>query len=338
VGDGLGEANVRLAPALDERYVAVASHDGLLAIFERNSGKRVWKKDSKYVFSAGPALAYGVVVVATEKGDVLAFSETDGSEKWRVNVGAKITAAPAVSADAVVVLAADGVVHALARENGESRWTYNTTVPVLSLHANAAPLLDANDVYVATSGGKLLNLDLQSGVSAWELRVASNNGRTDLERMADVAANLLLLNGNTLFSVGYQSQLTATDAGSGRRRWQFDVSSVNDAAEGLGNIYLSDIGGNVLAVDEVSGKSVWKQKDFAWHKLSNPVVVSNVLALGDDEGKVHLLAQSDGAVRGRVSVSGDAIVSLQVRDDILYCQDDDGDVSAWQVIPYKGFF
>lgn len=330
-GNGIDGDDLRLPPSIGEQHVIAASREGLLLSVERESGRKLWKKETGLPLTAGPAAAYGVIVVATAKGEVAAFSEEDGSPKWKVSVGANVVATPAVAADTVVVLAADGTIHALARDNGESRWTYNTTVPPLSLHANAAPLIADNRVYVGTSGGKLMGLDLSTGVAGWELRVATNTGRTELERMADIAADLLLVDGSTLYSVGFQSQLTATDVASARRRWQFDVSSVNAMAESLGNVYVSDTTGNVLAVDRASGKVSWKQPDFAWRHLSNPVVVGSVLAVGDNDGYVHLLGQSDGQVRGRVSVAGGPLVSLQARGDVLYCWDDNGDLSAWRI-------
>lgn len=330
VGAGQAEDHVRLMPALGEQHVVAASRDGVLLVLARESGKVLWKKKTALPITAGPAAAYGLAVVGTAKGDVVAFAEEDGAQKWSASVGAAVMAAPAVSADTVVVLAADGVIHALARDNGASRWTYNTMVPPLSLHANAAPLIAGERVYVATSAGKLLGLDLATGVAGMELRVATNNGRSELERMTDIAANLLLLDGRELYSVGFQSQLTATDVESGRRRWQFDVSSVLDLAEGLGNVYVTDTSANVFALDRASGKVVWKQPDYAYRTLTAPTLVGGLVAVGDDDGRVHLLAQSDGQVRGRIS-AGSALVSLQGRDDVLYAWSENGVLAAWKI-------
>lgn len=339
-GNGLGEESVRLAPAVSAQHVAVASRDGVVILVDRASGKVLWKRKTGLSLVAGPGLGYGLLAVTTAKGEVVALALADGAEKWRASLGATAVAAPAIGADVVVVLAGDGVVHALAREDGAARWTYNTSVPALSLHGNAAPLLADGRVYVAAATGKVARIDLASGTPEWELRVATNSGRSELERMNDIVGNLLRVGDRELYSVGYQSQLTAVDADAGRRRWSYDTSSVNDLAEGLGNVYVTDVDGNVLAVDRGSGQLVWKQADFAWRVLSNPVVVSNLLAVGDDDGRVHLLAQSDGAVQGRASVGGSwgghaAIAALAVQDDVLYAWDVEGRLSAWKLREQK---
>ncbi|MDF3030032.1 MAG: hypothetical protein K0R03_590 [Moraxellaceae bacterium] len=331
VGDGLDKDHVRLAPAVTEQHVVAASRDGVLLLAGRSDGKPVWKRETGLAITASPAAAYGSVLVGTAKGELVAFAQADGKELWRSALGAPVMAAPAISADMVVTLTADGIVHAQARESGEVRWTYNTLVPPLSLHANASPLIAEGRVFVATSSGKVAALDLATGAEQWEVRAASNNGRSELERMNDIVANLLLVDRNELYSVGYQSQLTFTDVDAGRRRWQYDTSSVNDIAEGLGNVYVTDVDGNVLAVDRDSGDLAWKQPDFAWRVLTNPVVLSNLVVVGDDEGRVHLLAQSDGAVRGRARIGGKPLVTLAVRDDVLYAWDVKGRLTAWKL-------
>lgn len=329
VGDGAG-ARARLTPVVTDRYVVAASRDGLLLQVDRGTGKVLWRKKTRLPITGGPGAGEGLVAVGTAKGEVVVFDGADGTERWRAGVGAPILAAPTIGLGLVTVVAGDGVVHALALEDGAVRWTYNTAMPTLALNRNAAPLVADGRLYIATPGGKVIRVDPASGAAEWDLRVATNSGRTELERMNDIAA-LLRVGERELYSIGFQSQLTLTDVEAGRRRWQYDLSSVNDAAEGLGNVYVTDVEGFVLAVDRGSGKLVWKQPDYAYRKLSNPVVLSNVVAVADDNGRVHLLSQSDGAVRGRRKVSGEALVALVVRDDVLYAWDEEGGLSAWKL-------
>lgn len=335
-GEGLAGESARLAPAFGEQSVALASRDGVVLVADRTTGKPAWRRKTGLAIVAGPALGYGLVVVATAKGELVALSAADGAEQWRTSLGAAASSVPAIGAEVVVVMAGDGVVHAVARTDGARRWAYNTTVPTLSLHGNAAPLLADRRVYVASSAGKVMRLDPATGIPDWDVRVATNNGRSELERMNDIVANLLRVGERELYSVGYQSQLSLVDVETGRRRWSWDVSSVNHLAEGQGNVYLTDTGGNVLAVERASGKPAWKQADFAWRTLSNPVVVGGLVAFGDEEGRVHLLSQLDGSVQGRAGVGGgwisdSPVVSLSVQDDVLYAWDAGGRLSAWKL-------
>lgn len=335
-GDGLDGQSARLAPALGEQQVALASRDGVVVVVARDSGKLLWKRKTGLALAAGPGIGYGQLALVTTKGELVMLALADGAEQWRARLGAAAMSTPVITPEMVVVLAGDGVAHGIARADGAPRWTYNTTVPALSLHGNAAPLFADNRIYIASSAGKVARLDAATGIPDWELRVATNSGRSELERMNDIVAGLLRLGERELYSLGFQSQLTRIDVDAGRRRWTFDTSSVNDLAEGQGNLYLSDTSGTVFAIDRASGKAAWKQDGFAWRRLSNPVVLDGLLVVGDDEGRAHFLAQSDGSVQGRRRIGGgwfadSPLVALAVRDDVLFAWDADGRLSAWKL-------
>lgn len=331
MGNGSKGEDAQLEPSIGEQHIFAASANGVLLAIDRESGKVLWKNATKLSLTAGPAAGYGSVVVATDKGELQAYAEDDGHLLWQVTLGAVSYTKPAVASDTIIVLTGDGVIHALDRTNGHVRWTYNTSVPPLSLRGNAAPLLDDGRVYVATSGGKLVGLDVATGVAGWDVRVAINTGRSELERMSDVVGDLLQADNGIIYSIGYQSQLTATMPDNGRRRWQLDASSVNHLAAGLGNVYFTDTSGYVFSVDESSGKVGWKQPAYAWRTLTGPTIVGGLLAVGDNKGAVHLLAQSDGEVRGRVRVGVSPLVTIVGREDMLYSWDRTGYLSAWQL-------
>jgi len=329
-GDGVGEVT-RLRPAASGQQVVVASHDGVLLAVDAESGRTLWRKKTGLSLSGGPALGYGVVVIGTAKGELLAHDAATGERHWQVLLGASVQSVPVLTADRVLVVTADGVVHALDRESGEKRWTYTTPVPPLSLRGRAAPLVTGAHVLVPTAAGKIISLDVETGIVEWDVRVASNTGRSELERMVDIQGELLLDGDSNLYSVGFQSQLTALNVQEGRRRWQYDISSVQSLAAGIGNIYVVDTGSTVMALDHESGKPVWKQPDLAWRGLVNPVVLGPVLVTGDADGFAHILAQSDGQVLGRERLVRDRLVSLAVQGDQLLAWSAGGVLSAWKI-------
>lgn len=329
-GDGVGEVT-RLRPAASGQQVVVASHDGVLLAVNAESGQTLWRQKTGLPLSGGPALGYGVVIVGTAKGELLAHDATTGARLWQVLLGAAVQSLPVLTAERVLVVTADGVVHALDRASGEQRWTYTTPVPPLSLRGRAAPLVIGAQVLVPTAAGKIISLDVDTGIVEWDVRVAANTGRSELERMVDIQGELLLEGDSDLYSVGFQSQLTALNVQEGRRRWQHEVSSVQGLAAGLGNIYVVDTGGTVIALDHESGKPVWKQPDLAWRGLVNPVVLGPVLVTGDADGRAHILSQSDGKVLGRERLVRDRLVSLSVQGDQLLAWSADGVLSAWKI-------
>lgn len=330
VGEGAGELTY-LRPAVTAGQVFAAARNGLLVAIDSESGRLLWRKKTGLAVTAGPAAGYGMVVTGTGKGELVAHDALTGEQRWLVQLGAAVQAVPALTADGVVVLSSDGTVHMLDRSNGQSRWTYSTSVPPLSLRGSAGPVVMGNHVMVPTAAGKLISLDAESGIVEWDVRVASNTGRSELERMVDIQGELLLEGDGNLYSVGFQSQLAALDVQEGRRRWQFDVSSVYGMAAGLGNVYVVDTGSTVIALDAVSGKPVWRQPELAWRGLINPVVLGPVLVTGDADGYAHLLSQSDGQAVGRQRLVRDRLVSLSVQGERLYAWSAEGKLSAWTI-------
>ena len=70
--------------------------------------------------------------------------------------------------------------------------------------------------------------------------------------------------------------------------------------------------------------------------LTAVAAVGNYLVVGDDDGFVHVLAQSDGRLVGRRKLDGDGIRSrCVVAEDIVYCMGNGGNFDALQIKPVK---
>ena len=94
------------------------------------------------------------------------------------------------------------------------------------------------------------------------------------------------------------------------------------------NLYFADEQGNVIALDKVSGASVWKQESLAKRKPGTPVVFAGRVWLGDSTGLVHALSIENGSLVGRIPTDGSAVESLLIVTDSLVAQTDKGGVYA----------
>ena len=110
----------------------------------------------------------------------------------------------------------DGHLFGLNAKDGSRVWTYDrTTVPLLSLRGNGAPLIDGSVVYDGTDGGKVLALRLDNGATIWEQRVSLAEGKTEVERLSDSDGSLVL-DGGVLFAAGQHGSVVAMAANLGR--------------------------------------------------------------------------------------------------------------------------
>lgn len=329
----MGGANqkdpLRLQLAVDaQRYVAV-NRDGDIEAWNLQ-GRTLWSRDFKKTeFSSGVTLSDERVVVGSATGQLMVLDAKTGDTVWTRQLSASMLAPALVAGDRVVALANDGTVTGTALSTGQPVWTFDIQVPAVSVRGNAAPILyDANTVILASAGGRLYAVDLTTGMPKWERRVAMSQGRSEVQRLIDIDGDPLLSAGQ-LYVVSYQGQLAAIDLDSQRLRWAVDTSSLRSLSTNLGNIYVATTDGAVQAFDEQDGRKVWQIDQLKHRQLSNPVVLGRWLVVGDADGYLHLIEQTEGKIVGRVRTTG-AVRYLRVVDDRLLVQSTKGALSVWR--------
>lgn len=306
IGDGQGETYNMLVPAIDGDNIVAADVTGVVISMDRMNGDVKWKKDLELPVSGAVGVGYGLVMVGTLKGEVVALDSSTGEEKWRARVTSEVLAPPATNGDIVVVQTQDDRVIGLDAATGNQRWLYDSTPAVLTLRGTSGPVVTNNLAVAGLSTGKVVALDTQNGVPAWETRVAIPQGRSELDRVVDIDGGLLL-SGETLYVATYQGRVAALDLQSGRVNWQRDASSYAGVAQGFGSVYVSLASGTVESVDERSTTALWSNDSLARRQLSAPEVFSSYVAVGDFEGYLHLLSQVDGRFVGRERIDSEGL-------------------------------
>ncbi len=328
IGDGQGETYNMLVPAIDGDSIVAADVTGVVISMDRMNGDVKWKKDLELPVSGAVGVGYGMVLLGTLKGEVVALDSSTGEEKWRARVTSEVLAPPATNGDIVVVQTQDDRVIGLDASTGEQRWLYDSTPAVLTLRGTSGPIVTNNLAVAGLSTGKVVALDTQNGVPAWETRVAIPQGRSELDRVVDIDGGLLL-SGETLYVATYQGRVAALDLQSGRVNWQRDASSYAGVAQGFGSVYVSLSSGTVESVDERSTTALWSNDSLARRQLSAPEVFSSYVAVGDFEGYLHLLSQVDGRFVGRERIDSDGLRARPlVVGNMLYVYGNSGKLEA----------
>src|SRR5690606_37960140 len=153
-GFGNRRGSLMLPPVVTERFVYAVDVHGRLQCIERDTGKKLWRRDLDLRVGS-MTVDYGMIVLGTRDGDALALGADSGNEQVRARLSSEVLAAPALSADKVRVQTIDGRLHALQADSGGARWTYEETVPVLTLRGTSSPVPTGGRVYVAYASGKV---------------------------------------------------------------------------------------------------------------------------------------------------------------------------------------
>ena len=314
--------------AIDGGVVYTASDKGRISAYSAETGKREWVKDLDKPLSSGPGLADDLIMVGTNDGEVLALDRRDGSERWTARLSGEVLAPPRGDSNVIVARCFDGRIYGLAADSGQRLWVQPTSVPTLSLRGTGGPVIVGARVLVGLDNGKMLALDITTGEPFWESVVSVPLGRTELERLVDVDAEPLEVDGQ-VYAVSYSGDLVAVDFGRGQRDWRAEAASITGLAVFLDWLYVSGRNGEVIAFDRNTGERLWTQKSLLYRELSRPVIHGGFVAVADLEGYVHWLSPQDGRLLARSRpVSGQVSTPPIAMGDRLYILADDGRLAA----------
>ncbi len=332
VGKGSGKETLFLEPAVESPAVYAVSSDGVIKSVGRASGRLRWQTKLSTGITGGVAVKDGLLAVATDQADLLLLNANTGKPVWKSALGATLLAVPRITDKDVVVQTLDGRIQVFDRSNGKRRWQFDTPVPPLSLRGNAAPVISGEFIYAVSGQGDLYQLDTATGLPIWQTRVTNSRGRGEIERLMDIDGDLVLDANGTIYTAGYQSQLTATDTLQVRRRWQLNVSTTQAVAVDNAHVYAVDVNGSVAGINKLTGELVWVQ-EFKGLTISAPVVWRGLVVVADNNGFLHAMSPRDGGVRARVRVAKGPLMSLVVDAPQLLTLSSSGQLRAWDINP-----
>ena len=330
LGDGEGAIGSRQGPSIANGRVYAASLEGGVSAIDLQSGNRLWHFESELPLSSGAGVGEGLVVAGSLEGDVVALDAATGAQRWTAKVGNEVLAAPTIGQGTVLVRSIDGRVTAFSADSGDRRWFWERETPTLSVRGNGSPLLGPGIVFVGNDDGTLAALSLADGRLLWEQTVAAADGRTELDRMADVDG-APVLDGIVLFATSYKKKTIAIDGPSGRPMWSHDAGGPGRPAVSVDKVVVTDPAGTVWGLDKATGAALWQQAALARRNVTAPAIQGDYAVVGDYDGYLHWLRLSDGAFAARARFDEAIRAAPVVADGIAVVQDIDGGLSAWRI-------
>ena len=337
LGKGEERIGVRQGPAVADGRVFAAAITGGVHAIDLQTGKKVWtyepakeKKKPKLRLSGGPGVGEGLVVIGTLDGQVIALDAADGTEKWRAKVPGEVISAPAVGQGMVFVRSNDGRITSFDATNGTQRWFNPRELPMLTVRGNAPVVQGPGVVFVGNDDGTLAALGAADGRTLWDQVVGNPEGRTELDRMADVDG-APVLEGSTLYASSFKNQTIAIEGPTGRPLWTRDHGGAGGVTLSSSYVIVTDNQGGVFGLDKQSGAASWSQTGLARRQLTGPALQGDYVVVGDFDGYVHWLQQSDGAMAARAKTGGTVKAQPIVADGVLLVQNIEGKLTAFRL-------
>ena len=295
-------------PAKDSDAIYAANVKGELTKLDSANGKQLWQVNIGEPISGGVGVNAGIVMVGSNKGYVHAY-DTAGKALWKAQVSSEVLSVPRYFDGLVIVRSGDNRIYGLNATDGSRKWVYERASPALSLRSSVGVIVDGGVVYAGFAGGKLVAIRADTGKILWEATVAQPKGVTEIERIADITS-LPVVDGPLVYAVAYQGKIAAVDRLTGKVVWNRDISSYSGLSVEDARIFVSHTLGSVYSLDYSTGKTFWRQGALANRRLTTPLPMGSLIAVGDLEGYIHFLSRDDGNFSARIKLDDNAVMSL----------------------------
>jgi len=321
-----------LVPALAGGRLYLADSRGRVVALAADSGRELWKIETRLNFSGGPDVSGDTLILGTSQGKLVALATADGKERWRTTLASEVLSEPRFVGDGrIVVHTLDDSIFGIDAATGKELWRTSYPAPVLTLRGSSTPVVTPIGISVGLSGGKLVMLDPKDGIPLWEVVVTRPSGRSELARIADIDADPILV-GGTLYVGSYHGDLAAVDTATGDVLWRRDLSAHAGLTADQTGLFVTDSEDQIWGANLVDGSGRWKQDQLRYRKLTAPALVGNLVAVGDLDGYLHLLDKGDGRLVGRTRIAKAGITARPLyADGRLYVYAEDGTIAALRI-------
>lgn len=330
-GRGIDRSRANLPPVFADGEIWVADSRGRITVVDAETGREMRGWDTGEHISAGPTVHGDQVFFTTFAGRLHVVDRRSGEPRWQAELTAEVLSLPVVEDGIVVVRGINGRVFGFDANQGERRWVYERSVPLLTLRGTSDPLARAGIIYIGFDDGLVAALRARDGQRLWEERVAEPEGRTELERLADIDGPLAVV-GSELYVASYRDRIAGLAVDSGRLLWIKEVSSAQGLSLRRTQLATADRHDHVWLIDRRNSATLWRDDRLTRRQITRPVFKGNYLITVDFEGHLHAYDADTGefAVRTRASRNRPVSAPLVVGNQ-LYVLDTDGHLSAWRV-------
>ena len=299
---------IALTPAVEEEYIYLASVDGALQKRTQKDGSLLWEKYLQTEISSPIGLGEHNLYLGNKDGYLFALDKKTGELRWRQQLSSEILASVAEQNSVVITHLSDDSVYGLNESTGEIIWSYKESSPNLKLMGSSSPRVIGDFVIVGFSNGRLALFSIIDGSMQWEYPLALPEGRSEVERLVDIVSSPVIDN-NLLYAVSYQGKIAAINLDTGQIVWQQKMSSYKDMAIDLENVYLTAADGSVLAFNKFTGDVLWRQENLKFISSSAPIISSQYVVVGTNEGDIKLLDKTNGEIVNTFHISNSPIAA-----------------------------
>ena len=308
-------------PAFSGSSLFFADQKGNVSNIDIQTGEIIWESELDSTISAGVVAGFGRLFLSDDKGNLICLDQNDGSIQWKSFAGGEVLANVGVDAGLVVVKTASGFLNAFNIETGSEEWSYRSVAPNLTVRGSSSPVINENIVYATFDNGRIGAFNLKTGLPIWDGAISFTEGVSELDNLID-ADSSPILEGNRIYTVNFQGNLSVFDAAQRRAVWESKESSFYEPFTLRGVLGIVSADSKISTYSSRTFEDSWKLEEYALRELSNPETHKGYILVGDFEGYIHAIDPLTGITVARKKISRSKIITLISRSDSFYAIDE----------------
>ena len=308
-------------PAFSGTSLFFVDHEGNVFNMDIESGEVLWKTELETVISAGIVAGFGKLFLSDDQGNLISLDQEDGSILWKSFAGGEVLANVDVDAGLVIVKTGSGFLNAFNIETGFEEWSYRSVAPNLTVRGSSSPVINDGVVYATFDNGRIGAFNIKTGLPIWDGAISFTEGVSELDNLID-ADSSPVLEGNRIYTVNFQGNLSVFDAAQRRTVWESKESSFYEPFILRGVLGIVSADSKISTYSSRTFEDSWKLEEYALRELSNPATFKGYILVGDLEGYIHAIDPLTGITVARKKISRNKITTLISRSDSFYAIDE----------------
>ena len=308
-------------PAFSGNNLFFVDPEGNVSNMDIESGEVLWETELETIISAGIVAGFGKLFLSDDQGNLISLDQEDGSIVWRSFAGGEVLANVDVDAGLVIVKTASGFLNAFNIETGTEEWSYRSVAPNLTVRGSSSPVIDDSIVYATFDNGRIGAFNLKTGLPIWDGAISFTEGVSELDNLID-ADSSPILEGNRIYTVNFQGNLSVFDAAQRRAVWESKESSFYEPFILRGVLGIISADSKISTYSSRTFEDSWKLEEYTLRELSNPETFKGHILVGDFEGYIHAIDPLTGITVARKKISRNKITTIISRSDSFYAIDE----------------
>ena len=308
-------------PAFSGSNLFFVDQEGNVSSMDVESGEVLWEIELKKIISTGIVAGFGKLFLADDQGNLICIDQNGGDLLWKSFAGGEVLSNVAVDAGLVIVKTASGFLNAFNIETGFEEWSYRSLAPNLTIRGSSSPVIEENIVYATFDNGRVGAFNLRTGLPLWDGAISFSEGVSELDNLLD-ADSSPVLDGNRIYTVNFQGNLSVFDAAQRRMVWESKESSFYEPFILRGVLGIISADSKISTYSSRTFEKSWKIEEYALRELSNPETFKGYVLVGDLEGYIHAIDPLTGITMAREKISRNKIITLISRSDSFYAIDE----------------